>query len=77
MKKTLIFIAFFLLLLPTKTFAWGDKGHDIVAKIAFKKLNKKTRKLVLSFLDGMSIEQAATWMDDIKKDHSYYWKKNN
>jgi len=71
MKKTLIFIAFFLLLLPTKTFAWGDKGHELVAKIAFKKLNKKTRKLVLSFLDGMSIEQAATWMDDIKKDHSY------
>ena len=60
-----------LAIFPLKTFAWGKKGHEIVAQIAFKQLDKKTRKLIMSYLDGMTIEQAANWMDDIKKDHSY------
>ena len=71
MKNIVILTLLFLMLIPTKTFAWGEKGHELVAEIAFKQLNKKTRKLVLSYLEGMTIEQAATWMDDIKKDHSY------
>lgn len=71
MKKILIIAALFLILFPTNTFAWGEKGHQLVAEIAFKKLDKKTRKLILSYLDGMTIQEAATWMDDIKKDHSY------
>jgi hypothetical protein len=71
MKKILIITTLFLILIPTETFAWGEKGHELVIEIAFKQLNKKTRKLLLSYLDGMSIEQAATWMDAIKKDHSY------
>ncbi|MFZ4107314.1 S1/P1 nuclease [Flavobacterium sp.] len=71
MKKSLFMVLTILAILPLKTFAWGEKGHEIVAQIAFKQLDKKTRKLILSYLDGMTIEQAANWMDDIKKDHSY------
>ena len=71
MKKTLILIVLLVLIIPTRTFAWGEKGHQLVAEIAFKQLDKKTRKLILSYLDGMTIEQAATWMDDVKKDRSY------
>ena len=59
------------LIAPTKALAWGEKGHKLVAEVAFKKLDRKTRKLVLQYLDGMTIEKAATWMDDIKKDKSY------
>lgn len=59
------------LIVPTKALAWGEKGHELVAEVAFKKLDRKTRKLVLQYLDGMTIEKAATWMDDIKKDKSY------
>ena len=71
MKKTLVLALFLLLFISSEAFAWGEKGHEIVAEIAFKQLDKKTRKLILSYLDGMTIEQAATWMDDIKKDHAY------
>jgi len=71
MKKIIIGILFLLILAPTKSFAWGEKGHQLVVEIAFKQLDKKTRKLILSYLDGMTIEEASTWMDDIKKDHSY------
>jgi hypothetical protein len=71
MKKSLFMVLTILAIFPLKTFAWGKKGHEIVAQIAFKQLDKKTRKLIMSYLDGMTIEQAANWMDDIKKDHSY------
>ncbi len=71
MKKILVLALFLLLFIPSEVFAWGEKGHEIVAEIAFKQLDKKTKKLILSYLDGMTIEQAATWMDDIKKDHAY------
>jgi len=71
MKKTLILTLLLLLNFTTEVFAWGEKGHEIVVEIAFKQLDKKTRKLILSYLNGMTIEQASTWMDDIKKDHAY------
>lgn len=72
MKKILTFSFILALLLsPLKSLAWGEKGHALVAEIAFKQLDKKTRKLILSYLDGMSIDDAANWMDAIKKDHAY------
>jgi hypothetical protein len=71
MKKILFMMLTLLAILPLKTFAWGDKGHEMVAEIAFNQLDNKTKKIILSYLNGMTFEQAATWMDDIKKDHSY------
>ncbi|MFM7017778.1 S1/P1 nuclease [Flavobacterium sp.] len=71
MKKSVIILLTLFAVFPLKTFAWGEKGHEIVAEIAFNQLDKKTKGILLSYLDGMTIEQAATWMDDIKKDHSY------
>lgn len=60
-----------LMLFPLKSLAWGEKGHGLVAEIAFKQLDRKTRKMILKSLDGMNIEDAANWMDAIKKDHAY------
>jgi hypothetical protein len=73
MNKTLIALAFLmtLILIPIKTLAWGKQGHALVAEVAFKYMDRKTKKIVLEYLDGMTIEDAATWMDDVKKDHSY------
>ncbi|MEC4005625.1 S1/P1 nuclease [Flavobacterium sp. SUN052] len=72
MKKiSVLFVLTILLLSPLKSLAWGEKGHDYVAEVAFKQLDKKTKKLILSYLDGMSIDEAANWMDAIKKDRSY------
>ena len=71
--KTLktIFVYAFLIAIPIKSYSWGEKGHSLVAEIAFKYLDKNTKKMVRQYLDGMSIEEAANWMDAIKKDKAY------
>jgi hypothetical protein len=73
MNKALISLTFLLTLFiaPTKIFAWGNKGHALVAEVAFNYMDESTKKEVLKYLNGMTIEEAANWMDDIKKDHSY------
>jgi hypothetical protein len=61
--------------IPVKSFAWGKKGHNLVAEVAFNYLDENTKKIVLQYLDGMTIQEASTWMDDIKSDHSYDYMK--
>ena len=68
MKKLLLFA--FLLLPIFKSSAWGEKGHAMVAQVAFSYLDENTKKNVLSYLDSMTIEEAANWMDNIKGDKS-------
>ena len=58
-----------------KANAWGAKGHAMVAQVAFTYLDETTQKNVLAYLDGMTIEEAANWMDNIKDDHSYDYMK--
>lgn len=72
--KTLI-ILLLIIVLPNNSFAWGSKGHGIVAEIAFAYLDANTKKTVVQYLDGMSIQEASTWMDNIKDDHSYDYMK--
>ncbi len=73
MNKALITLAFLLTLLisPSKSFAWGSKGHALVAEVAFNYMDENTKKVVLQYLDGMTIQEAANWMDNVKSDHSY------
>jgi hypothetical protein len=63
-----------LLLILIKTvpaFAWGHEGHVIVAEIAIKYLNQNVQDSVQKYLGTLSFAEAATWMDDIRKDHNY------
>lgn len=60
-----------LIIMPSKTFAWGSKGHAMVAEVAFNYMEENTKKEVLKYLDGMTIQEAANWMDNVKSDHSY------
>jgi hypothetical protein len=64
-----------VMLIPMKTLAWGKKGHALVAEVAFSYLDENTKKIVLEYLDGTSIEEAANWMDNIKSNHSYDYMK--
>jgi len=77
MKNTSLTLAllFVILIIPLKSLAWGKQGHAMVAEVAFKYLDENTKKIVLQYLDGMSIEEAANWMDDIKSDHNYDYMK--
>jgi hypothetical protein len=62
------FLLLLIILLPLSNYGWGEKGHTLLAEVAFKKLDKKTRKKILTYLDFKSLKDAANWMDYIKKD---------
>jgi hypothetical protein len=74
MKKILLLLSF-VLLSTNSGFAWGHLGHSLVAEVAFNNLDAKTKQNVLKYLDGMSIEEAANWMDAMRSDKSYNYMK--
>lgn len=67
-----ILLLIFLLFGSTDVFAWGQKGHAIVAYIAEKHLTRKARKAVDEILEGKSMVYYASWLDNIQ--NSPYWK---
>jgi len=76
MKKfALLSLLIFILLSPVPSFAWGKTGHQIVAKIAKAHLEPGVLDSVQKYLGTMSFEDAATWMDDVRKDTSLNFMK--
>jgi len=76
MKRNVILtLAIIFIFFPYRLFAWGSTGHRIIAEIAFRYIDEQTRRNVLAYLDGMSIEQAANWMDEVRSDHAYDYMK--
>lgn len=80
MKKNII-AAFMLAAIPLSGFAWGQKGHDVVAKIAENHLTPVTLKRVSGMLDGKSIVYWANWLDNASHTpeyaHSKTWHYRN
>ncbi len=74
MKKFFI-LPFFAFLLPASTYAWGSKGHKIIAAIAKQCLNKQVADSVQKYLGVMSFEEASVWMDEVRSDNSYDYLK--
>lgn len=76
MKRFLITLSFLLILFSSiDAKAWGRKGHSLVAYVAFHYLDAKTKQNVLSYLNGMSIEDAANWMDSMRSDNKFNFMK--
>lgn len=73
MKKVLpvVICSIILIGIAERSLAWGKKGHELVAQIAFKFLDDSTKKIVKGYLGNLSIEEAANWMDD-ERGNSYY-----
>lgn len=74
MKKTFIILIFALLSFfggIQKSMAWGKTGHSLVAEVAFKLLDDSTQKIVKQYLGNLTIEEAASWMDN-ERSNSYY-----
>lgn len=73
MKKGVLafLLATSLISIPGKSVAWGKRGHELVAQIAFHFLDQPTKDLVKKYLGNLSIEEAANWMDD-ERGNSYY-----
>jgi len=55
----------------TTCFAWGPEGHHYVVEIAKLYLDKGVEEKVQKVLGSMTFDEAAVWMDEIKKDHAY------
>ena len=73
MNRILVsFLSTLMLFNSISSFAWGPKGHDVVAAIAEQNLTSKARKSLEKLLDGKSIVYYSSWMDNIQ--NSPYWK---
>ena len=71
-KKIILPVLLATFFTSISTYAWGPKGHDVVAAIAENNLTKKTKKTLDKLLDGKSIVYYSSWMDNIQ--NSPYWK---
>lgn len=71
--------AFAILLLAgfasTQLFAWGQKGHAIVADLAASRLTPQARANLQLLLGADSLASISTWADQVRKerDESFGW----
>ncbi len=75
MKKTSLTLLAILILKTATSFAWGKVGHNMVAEIAMTYLNKGVKDSVQKYLGEMTFQQASTWMDEVRSDHTYDYMK--
>ena len=73
MKRGIPVLLFVVILscFSAKSYAWGQRGHELVAQIAFRFLDDSTQQIVKKYLGNLSIEEAANWMD-VERGNSYY-----
>lgn len=76
MMKRLFFVLIIGFLFQSMTVtAWGSQGHKLVALIARSQLSDAVIETVNYYLKGMSWEEAACWMDDVKDNSKYEYMK--
>ena len=75
MRKIFLILVVAILFCSTDSWGWGKKGHGLVAEVAFSLMDSVTRAKVYKYIDDMSIEQAGSWMDEIRSDHRYDYMK--
>ncbi|MFP5471120.1 MAG: S1/P1 nuclease [Bacteroidia bacterium] len=71
MKTRHIFSSFLFLLFCYSAFSWGETGHRAIGEIAQSNLTKKANKKITAVLNGETIAEASTWMDEIRSDSTY------
>lgn len=54
-------------LLPVRLFAWGARGHEVIADVAYSLLTAQTRRNVRLLLGGESLAFASTWADAVRQ----------
>jgi hypothetical protein len=60
---------------PSPALAWGKTGHRVVAALADAQLSGLARAHVKELLGVESLEEAATWPDDMRSAPSQFWQK--
>jgi S1/P1 Nuclease len=62
-------------LIPSPALAWGKTGHRVVAAIADTQLSGLARAHVKEILGVESLDEAATWPDEMRSDPSPFWQR--
>jgi len=75
MKQGFIVLIGIFLFSSYPAFSWGPQGHRLVALIARSQLDDKVIENVNYYLNGVSWEDAACWMDDVKNEPKYDYMK--
>jgi hypothetical protein len=65
--RTLILLLFLTSLPASNAFGWGDEGHDVVVRLAFRLMKPTERKAAYDLLGTHDTYQIGNWADDIKK----------
>src|ERR1700678_2683772 len=65
-SRLTVFFTLLLLVSHPQAFAWGSRGHRIIADIAWDHLNETTRERLRPFLGDNDLASIATWADDIR-----------
>lgn len=73
MKRLLLILSLITLSLPT--FAWGPKGHDVVAYVAECHLSKRAAAQLDELLSGYSPVYWANWLDNASNTPQYRYTK--
>lgn len=73
MRRRISISILFIVLLATapSSYAWGPKGHRVVAQIAYDNLTRRARKQVDGVLGKEGMIYLSTWPDEIKSDTIY------
>lgn len=69
--KCIVIFSTLFLFHTSNAFAWGPEGHAIVGRLTLHYLPPDARQNVLNILNGMPIDTAANWMDNIKSNPDY------
>ena len=74
MKKILALILLFSFT-SAQLFAWGPKGHAVVADIATSRLTPQARENLHALLGDATLASIASWADEVRKEHdeAYNW----
>ena len=76
MKRLAITLLSIIMLMDfTSAYAWGPKGHDVVACVAENNLSKRALKRVEAILDGKSMVYVANWLDNASHTPEYAYTK--
>lgn len=69
--KRFVLLALIAMCAAPEVFAWGQKGHDVVAYVAECHLSRRAAKRVTKALEGHSPVYYANWMDNASHTPEY------
>lgn len=72
-RVTAVWLA--IVLLPIPSFAWGPRGHRLVADLAHTRLTAAARREVVDLLGNDDLAAVSTWADEIRnqRPETYGW----